>query len=57
MPADFYRFIFRTENFSYLNGKNVLHPKLSEIVWSFKAEDENNYRKMRENLRKNRGIF
>ena len=38
--ADFYRFNCRTKNFSYLNSKNVLHPKVSKIVWSFIAEDD-----------------
>ena len=27
MPSDFYRYIFTEENFLYLNGKNMLHPK------------------------------
>ena len=57
MPDDFYKFICKKENFSYLNSKNVLHPKVSDIVWSFIAEDENNYKKLRENLRKNISIF
>ena len=57
MPCDFYKFICKKENFSYLNSKNVLHPKVSDIVWSFTAEDENNYKKLRENLGKNKSIF
>ena len=32
MPNDFYKFICKKENFSYLNSKNVLHPKVSNIV-------------------------
>ena len=57
IPVDFYKFICRNEHFSYLNGKNILHPRVSEIVWPFKAEDENNYKKLRENLGKNKEIF
>ena len=57
MPDDFYKFSCKKENFSYLNSKNVLHPKVSDIVWSFIAEEENNYKKLRENLRKNISIF
>ena len=32
MPAAFYKFICKEENFIYLNGKNVLQPKVSEIL-------------------------
>ena len=49
MPDEFFKFICKKENFSYLNSKNVLHPKVSDIVQSFIAEDENNYKKLREN--------
>ena len=52
MPNDFYKFIGKKESFGYLYGKKVLHPKVSNIVWLFMPEDENNYKKLRENLRK-----
>ena len=42
MQDDFYKFICKKENFSYLNSKNVLLPKVSNIVWSFIKENENN---------------
>ena len=45
MPDDFYKFICKKENFSYLNSKNVLHPKVSDIVWNYINENENNYKK------------
>ena len=57
MPVDFYKFICRKENFSYLNSKNLLHLKVSDIVWKFIEEDENNFKKLRENLRKNKNVF
>ena len=43
MPVDFFNFIYKKENFSYLNSKNVLDPKVSDIVWKFIKEDENNF--------------
>ena len=33
MPDEFYKFISEKENFSYLNSKSVLYPKVSDIVW------------------------
>ena len=45
MPAQFYKFICREENYIYLNGKNVLQPKVSEILTDFLAENEKNYEK------------
>ena len=57
MLDEFSRFICEKEDFSYLNSKNVLYPKVSEIVWTFIAEHENNYKKVRENLRRNKFIF
>ena len=52
MPPEFYKFICKQENFSYLNGKNMLHPKIAHIIWRFISEDEQNYKKLRENLQK-----
>ena len=40
MPAAFYKYICKEENFIYLNGKNILQPKLSEILTNFLVEDE-----------------
>ena len=57
MPVDFYKFICKKENFSYLNSKNLLHLKVSDIVSRLIEEDENNFKKLRENLRKNRNVF
>ena len=34
-----------------------MHQKVSDIVWNFISEDKNNYKKLRENLRKNRNVF
>ena len=57
MPDDFYKFFLKKEIFSYLNSKSVLHPKVSDNVWSFIAEDENNYKKLKENISKNKAFF
>lgn len=35
VPIKFYKYICGSENFTYLNGKNVLHPEISKIVWKF----------------------
>ena len=34
MPNDFHKYICSEENFLYLNGKNVLYPKVAEITWN-----------------------
>ena len=57
MLGKFYKFICRKKFFTYLISKNVLHPKVSNIVRNFIAEDETNYKKLRENLRKNINVF
>ena len=57
VPLDFYKFICREEHFLYLNGKNVLYPKIVEIVWKFIAEDDKNYNKLRNNLYQLKEIF
>ena len=44
IPATFYKFICKDENFIYLNGKNVLQPKVSEIITNFLKENEKKLR-------------
>ena len=57
MPNDFYKYICTEENFLYLNGKNVLYPKVAEIIWKFIQADEKNYSKLRNNLCQFKNIF
>ena len=57
MPAQFYKFICREENFLYLNGKNVLQPKVSKILTNFVAGNEKNYVLLRNNLSQYKKIF
>ena len=44
MSAEFYRHICQEKNFLYLNGKNVLQPKVLQIISKFIEPDENSYR-------------
>ena len=57
MPAQFYKFICREENFLYLNGKNVLQPKVSKTLTNFLAGNEKNYVLLRNNLSQYKKIF
>lgn len=44
-------------NFIYLNGKNVIHLHVAEIVWKYIEEDEANIDKMKRKLLENQKIF
>ena len=57
MSQIFYRYICREKNFLYLNVKNVLQPKVSEIITEFLKEDEENYVALRNNLSQYKNIF
>ena len=57
MPPKFYKHICKEKNFLYLNGKNVLQPKVLEIINDFLQENENNYKELRNNLCSYRNIF
>ena len=43
-PNDIYKHICQNDNFIYLNWKNVLHQKTSEIFWQFIEENTENYK-------------
>ena len=43
VPLEIYKFICSDENFLYLNGKNVLYAKVSEIVAKFIEMDTENF--------------
>ena len=47
----------RNRTFYILTRKNVLYPKVSEIVWKFIQNDEKNYNKLRNNLCQFKNIF
>ena len=43
MPQQFYKHICKDESFLYLNGKNVLQPKVSEIIADLLKRGKENY--------------
>ena len=57
MPQRFYQHICKEKNFLYLNGKNVLQPKVSEVINDFLNEGEENYKDLRNNLSRYKNIF
>ena len=57
IPTRFYKHICKEQNFFYLNGKNVLQPKVVEIITDFIKEDKNNYKQLRNNLSSYKSIF
>ena len=57
MPVKFYKHICKEKNFLYLNGKNVLQPKVLEIISKFIDEDKNNYKQLQNNLSSYKSIF
>ena len=57
MPHKFYQHICKENNFLYLNDKNVLQPKVSEIINEYLNEDTENYHEMRNNLSQYKNIF
>ena len=57
MPANFYRHICKEKNALYLNGKNMLLPKVAEIINDNLDEETNNYNEMRNNLSQHKNIF
>ena len=57
IPQKFYKHICKEKNFLYLNGKNVLQPKVLKIITDFLNEYKNNYRKLRNNLSSYKSIF
>ena len=57
MTGKFYRHICKEKIFLYLNSKNVLQPKVLEIITDFLNEDEDNYKELRNNLSSYKNIF
>ena len=57
MPIEYYKFICEEKNFLYLNGKNVLQPKVLQIIADFNKKDEKNYRLLQNNLARYKNIF
>ena len=57
MPIEFYKFICEQKKFMYLNGKNVLQPKMLQIITEFIEADKKNYRLLQNNLSRYKNIF
>ena len=57
MPFKFYRYICQEKNFLYRNAKNVLQPKVLEIISEFIDADEGNYRLLQNSLSSYKNIF
>ena len=55
--TEFYRFIGQEENFLYLNGKNALYPKTSDMVCLFISQHNKNYNLLRDKLCRFKDIF
>ena len=56
MPQKFYRHICKENNFLYLNDKNVLQLKVSEIINRYLKDGTENSNEMRNNLSQYRNI-
>ena len=52
-----YQHICKENNFLYLNGKNVLLPKVSEEINEYLNEDTETYNEMKNNLSQYKNIF
>ena len=50
IPQKIYKHICKKKNFLYLNRKNVLQSKVSEIIRDFLEEGDENYIELRNNL-------
>ena len=57
MPQKFCQHICKENNFFYLNGENVLQPKVSEIVTEFLKEGDQNYIELRNSLSQYKNVF
>ena len=53
----FYKHICRKDNFMYMNGKNVLYPRVAEILSEHIKKDGRNFQKMKRVLISNKKIF
>ena len=53
----FYKHIYQPDNFLYLNGKNVIYPRVAEIVMNYIEADNKNFDKLKRKLIENKKIF
>ena len=57
MPIEYYKFICEEKNFIYLNGKNVLQPKVLQTIADFIEKDEKNFKLLQNSLSRCKSIF
>ena len=57
MPQRFYKHIWKEKSFLYLNCKNILQPKVLEIINDFLNENKENYKDLSNNLSSYKNIF
>ena len=57
IPQRFYQHICKEKNVFFLNGKNVLQPKISERITEFLKEADENYIELRHNSLEYKSIF
>ena len=57
VPSEFHRYICQEKNFIYLNGRDVCHPTVLEIVGGFIDHGEQNLRMLQEYLAKFKDIY
>ena len=50
VDSKFYKHICLPQNFIHLNGKNVLYPKVAEIIWKHIEYDKSNICRMRKKI-------
>ena len=53
----FYKHIWEPDNFLYVNGKNVIYPRVADIVWKYLEQDKQNFDKIRKKLIENKKVF
>ena len=53
----FYKHICQLENFLYLNGKNVIYPRVAEIAMNYIEAIDKNFDKLKRKLIENKKIF
>ena len=57
IASEFYRYICEGNNFIYLNGEDVSHTGVLEIVGNFMDKSKQNLRMLQENLARFKDIF
>ena len=57
IPVNFYRYICEEKNFIYLNGRDVGHPGVLEIVGKFIDQQKQNLRMLQEYLARYKDIY